>query len=275
MEIKDIFLGMDEYYPVDFKKTIIYLHHTAGGNRPDWTVQSWDKDANEDGSVRKIATSFVVGGKSTTDGDASWDGVIVRCFPESQWAFHLGVKGTNGMFDKISIGIEICNYGQLTLSKSGQFMNYVNKPVPADQVVELDKPFRGFKYYHKYTDKQLSSIRELLVFLSNKYGINLKLGLQEWINKESLIMPNGLSIIEQQKWLNQNGFVGKDGKPLAEDGSWGANSAWAVQSIGKSAFEYNPLTMNGYPGIWTHANIRLDKNDCSPQPNMIAMLKSL
>ena len=30
MEFKDIFLGPDEFYNVDFKKTIIYLHHTAG-----------------------------------------------------------------------------------------------------------------------------------------------------------------------------------------------------------------------------------------------------
>ena len=30
MNIKDIFLDLDEYFPTDFKKSIIYLHHTAG-----------------------------------------------------------------------------------------------------------------------------------------------------------------------------------------------------------------------------------------------------
>jgi hypothetical protein len=275
MNIKDIFLDSDEYFPADIKKSIIYLHHTAGSHRPDWVVQSWNKDKNEDGSTRKIAVPYVIGGKSTRDNDITWDGVVVRCFPESQWAFHLGVKGTNGLFDKISIGIEVCNYGNLTLSKTGQFMTYVNTPVPADQVVELSKPFRGFKYYHKYTDKQLDSLRTLLVSLGTKFGINLKMGLVEWIKKETLIMPNNLSIMDQQKWLNKNGFVGKNGKPLSEDGSWGENTAYAIQSIGKTAFEYNPLTMNGYPGIWTHTNIRTDKTDMSPQPNLIAMLKSL
>lgn len=275
MEIKDIFLGADEFYPVDFKKSIIYIHHTSGSHRPDWVIQGWDKDQNEDGSSKRIATSFVIGGKSTRDADNSWDGVIARCFPESQWAFHLGVKGTNGMFDKISIGIEICNYGYLTKSKTGQFMTYVNTPVPADQVVELATPFRGYKYYHKYTDKQIASLRELLVYLGNKFNINLRLGLQEWIKKEGLIMPNNLSILDQQKWLNQHGYVGKNGKPLVEDGAWGENSAFAVQSISKNAFDYNPLTMNGYPGIFTHANCRPDKSDCSPQPNLIAMLKTL
>ena len=154
-------------------------------------------------------------------------------------------------------------------------MTHVNTPVPEDQVVELAKPFRGYKFYHKYTDKQLLSLRELVVSLSVKYGINLKLGLQEWLNKESLIMPNGLSILQQQEWLNQYGFVGKDGTPLEEDGYWGENTAWAVQSVGRTAFEANPLTLNGYPGIWSHTSIRNDKSDISPQPNMIQMLKSL
>ena len=275
MNIKDIFLDSSEYFPVDFKKTIIYLHHTCGSHRPDWVVQGWDKDHNQDGSANRIATSFVIGGKSTRDGDTSWDGVIVRCFPESQWAWHLGAKNTNGMFDKISIGIEICNYGFLTRSKTGQFMTYVNTPVPDDQVVELPRPFRGYKFYHKYTDNQLNSLRQLLIFLGIKFNINLKMGLREWLLKESLILPNGLSILDQQKWLNMNGFVGKNGKPLVEDGMWGENSAYAVQSIGKSAFEFNPLTLNGYPGVWSHTSIRQDKSDISPQPNLIQMLLSL
>lgn len=275
MNIKDIRLDLDEYFPVDVKKSTIYLHHTAGSHRPDYVAQSWNRDKYADGSTKRIATAFIIGGKGR-DNDSTWDGVIVRCFPETQWAWHLGAKGTNGMFDKISIGIEICNYGQLTKSKIGQFMTYVNTPLPEDQVLELKTPFRGFKYYHKYTDSQLDSLRELLIYLGTKYGINLKMGLQEWINKENLIMPNNLSVLQQQQWLNLNGFVGKNGKRLSEDGVWGENSAFAVNSVGKTAFEYNPLTKMGYGGIWSHSNIRpTDKFDCSPQPNLISMLKSL
>ena len=168
MDIKDIFLDSDEYYSENFKKTIIYLHHTSGSYRPDYVVQAWNKDSNEDGSTRKIATSFIIGGKSTRDGDSSWDGTIVRCFPETQWAWHLGAKNTNGIFDKISIGIEMCNYGYLTKSKTGQFLTYVNTIVPEDQVVELSKPFRGYKYYHKYTNNQLISLKELLIYQALK-----------------------------------------------------------------------------------------------------------
>lgn len=275
MEIKDIFLDMDEYYPVDFKKSIIYIHHTAGGHRPDWVVNSWNKDSNANGSTRRIATSYIVGGKSTRNGDEAWDGVVVRCFPDSNWAWHLGAKGTNGMFDKTSVGIEVCNYGYLTKAKNGQFMNYVNSVVPEDQVAELDKPFRGFKFYHKYTDRQLESLRSLIIQISNKYNIPVHLGLVENLKRESLIIPNNLSILNQQKWLNDNGYVGKNGKPLSEDGRWGANTAFAVQLVGASAFEFNPATLMGHPGIWSHSNIRDSKSDCSPQLNLISMLLSL
>jgi len=249
----------------------VFVHNS----RPDWVVGMWDKDSNSSGSIRHIATSFIIGGRSTRNGDETWDGVTVRCFPESKWAWHLGVKGTKGKFDKISIGIEICNYGSLTKGRDGSYYNYVNSIVPETEVVKLPNQFRGFEYYHKYTDNQIESVRKLLFYLSNKFNINLRMGLREWIEKESLVMPTGISIIEQQKWLNRYGFVGKNGKSLGEDGVWGNNTTWAVQSIGKSAFEYNPLTLNGYPGIWSHGNVRSDKFDVSPQPNLIAMLKSL
>ena len=270
MEFKDIFLNSDQYYNDEFKKTTIYIHHTAGSYRPDYVVSGWNSD-----DIGRIATAFVIGGMSTTNGDATWDGVVVRDFPETKWAYHLEAKGTNGLFDKISIAIEICNYGPLVLSNTGQYMNYVHKPVPPEQVVQLDKPFRGYTYYHKYTDKQLESLGELLNYLSSTYEINLKSGLQEWISKEDLVMPSGLSPLQQQQWLNQNGFVGSNGKPLVEDGDLGANSQWALSSVGKTAFEYNPLTMTGYPGVWCHSNIRTDKFDICPQSNMISLLQSL
>ena len=71
------------------------------------------------------------------------------------------------------------------------------------------------------------------------------------------------------------GFIGKDGLPLDEDGVWGENTAYAVQSIGKNAFEFNPLTLTGYPGIWSHSSIRSGKVDISPQPSIYQMIKSL
>ena len=81
--------------------------------------------------------------------------------------------------DKISIGIEICNWGQLTL-KDGKFYNYVNREVPADEVCELATPYKGYKYYHNYTDAQIQSTKELLLLWKEKYNIPLTYNEDIW-----------------------------------------------------------------------------------------------
>jgi hypothetical protein len=75
--------------------------------------------------------------------------------------------------DKMTIGIEICNWGPLKL-KDGKYYNYVNREVPLDQVCTLDKPYKGYTYYHAYTDAQIESVRQLLVYWNKIYGISLK-----------------------------------------------------------------------------------------------------
>jgi N-acetyl-anhydromuramyl-L-alanine amidase AmpD len=46
-------------------------------------------------------------------------------------------------------------------------------------------------------------------------------------------------------------------------------------SFDTSWFEYNPEVRKNLPGIWTHTNVRTDKHDCFPQPELIQMLNSL
>lgn len=72
-----------------------------------------------------------------------------------------------------SVGIEICNWGQLVV-KNGKFITYAGTSVPESQVVEYDQPYRGFRFYHRYTDAQLANTRELLRYLGEKYQIPLE-----------------------------------------------------------------------------------------------------
>ncbi len=47
-------------------------------------------------------------------------------------------------------------------------------------------------------------------------------------------------------------------------------------TLGVPAFEFNNDEYNGkIKGMWTHTNIRKDKFDLFPQPNLIDMLLSL
>jgi N-acetyl-anhydromuramyl-L-alanine amidase AmpD len=143
-------------------KRQIYLHHTAGG--PD--AVSVAKFFNQ--KVGKVATAFIIGA----------NGTIVQCYSSKNWAYHLGLKQevfeemgvTYRGLDRLSVGIEICNYGQLT-KKNGYFYNYVGGKVDYTQVTELPTKYKGYIYWQKYTDAQIESTRQLLVYLCNQYNI--------------------------------------------------------------------------------------------------------
>jgi N-acetyl-anhydromuramyl-L-alanine amidase AmpD len=138
------------------------LHHTAGNGNAVGVSKYWDTTKD------RVATAFVIGSMGT----------IVQCFSSREWAYHLGLK--NAPFsnmglpykalDKNSVGIEVCNWGMLK-EKNGKFYNYVGGLVDDSEVTELDKPFKGYTYWHKYTDKQIESLRQLVVYLCETYDI--------------------------------------------------------------------------------------------------------
>jgi len=196
--IYDYLLSDDEYVKQETRKETIYLHHTGGGSRPDWTINGWESDYTVDKNGNKIkirvATQYVIGRKSSSTGDETWDGVILRAFDDKYWAYHLGISGSKNVeLNSKSIGIEICNYGQLTLGKDGRFYNYVNKPVMESEVVELEKPFRGYKYFERYTDKQIESLRKLILYLKNKWDIKIEKNIydESWFEYNNKWLTNG------------------------------------------------------------------------------------
>jgi hypothetical protein len=94
--------------------------------------------------------------------------------------------------DRSSIGIEICNYGPLT-QKGGKYYNYVGGEIKKDDVIELDKPYKGYKYWQNYTDAQIESVKELLMHWSTKYGIDLTYNEDIWeVSKRALKGEEGV-----------------------------------------------------------------------------------
>lgn len=171
----DQILEKGEYYDEIYEKLTIYLHHTAGGHRPDWVIHAWDTDDTIDATGKKtprsVATAYVIGGRSTRDrNDTSFDGKIFRAFDDKYWAHHLGATYPNNrILNKQSVAVEICNYGPLTKGSDGKYYTYVNSPVPEDMVVKLDKPFKGYIYYHAYTDKQIEATKQFILAMKAKY----------------------------------------------------------------------------------------------------------
>lgn len=203
--IYDCLLTDEEYNKVEVRKETIYLHHTAGGSRPDWSIGAWEKDYLKDKKGNpvldkngnmiplKVGTQYVIGRKSSSTGDTLWDGKILRAFDDRYWAYHLGITTKNDELNSKSIGIEICNYGPLTIGKDGKFYNYVNKPIMESEVVELETPFRGYKYWERYTDSQIESTRKLILYLQNRWGIEIEKGIynEKWFDYDTKWFTNG------------------------------------------------------------------------------------
>lgn len=116
-------LPPDQFVPEDSTKRQIFLHHTASGPSPYGVLDYWRATPD------KIATAFIIGGAVSKG--AKWkDGDIVQCFGSNRWAWHLGLtakhlmagapgQSNNVNMNKFSIGIEICNWGQLTKTDKG------------------------------------------------------------------------------------------------------------------------------------------------------------
>ena len=201
IQIKEHFLDKSQYLVGSGKKDWIFLHHTAGWDNPFQTIDGWNKDTRG-----KIATEFVLGGQNIKKDLHEYDGVIAQAFPKGNYGWHLGTG--NSLMHRNSVGIEICSFGQVVKG-----LNYVNIPVPENQIVKLAKPFRGYQYWHKYSDKQITSLKELILFISNRDSIDAKKGLVELIKLKGVDAFDVLSIPMCQKqvgmWTHTNVLRGK------------------------------------------------------------------
>ena len=107
-----------------------------------------------------------------------------------------------------SVGIEICSFGQVVKGK-----NYVNLPVPEEQTVKLTKAFRGFQHWHRYSDKQLVSLKALILFIANRDAIDPRKGLVELIKEKGAdafdVMNVAMCTNKHGMWTHTNVLKGK------------------------------------------------------------------
>jgi N-acetyl-anhydromuramyl-L-alanine amidase AmpD len=178
LDIKMVSFPDNQYLHTDYEKVQIYLHHTAGNSDGGRVFSHWAK------TETRVATCVCISGKGANSGD----GKIIQGFSSRDWAYHLGLKSSTfksrgipyKSLDKISIGIEICNFGYLKKDDDGNFRTYVDSIIPKEDVIELKKPYRGYKYWHNYTDAQIESVRKLLLYWNDRYGIPLDYNEDVW-----------------------------------------------------------------------------------------------
>ena len=150
-------------------KQRIVLHFTAGnlsGGINTLTTQNF-----------RVSVPFVI----------ARDGTIYQLFPSKDWSGHIGAgignAGTGNAQDKVTIAIEIINYGYL-VERGANLETIYSRPkenpgridlycplTQTEAYQKLNQPFRDQQYYASYTQKQYESLIVLLRFLTKKYNI--------------------------------------------------------------------------------------------------------
>lgn len=177
-----IYAGMshDQYYTEHQRKDIIVLHHNADNENPYKQRDHFQEHKN------RIGTSYIIGGEGIHDG------LILQIFEHpSQWAYHLNIWGNFNVYEgrkeenkkhetrmaKRTIGVELCNYGYLSYKNGEYWFMSKGKKVKAispENVIDYgEKGYRGKRYYHKYTNKQIETLKDFILKASKYYGINI------------------------------------------------------------------------------------------------------
>lgn len=181
----------NQYHKSVAPKKQIVLHHTVSGDGVNGDISTWEDDP------AVVATCMIV-----DRGGTPW-----QLFNSKYWAHHLGLKSSNNMIlNRDSIGIEIDNWGQLVLGDGttkqfgtyndgtpkmvytvpGKFYTYYGTSV---NVVTQHYP-NGFMenyYYEKYTNAQIQTVGELLLYWHNSYGISLKYNEDMWDKSQNAL----------------------------------------------------------------------------------------
>ncbi|HEX9936942.1 MAG TPA: N-acetylmuramoyl-L-alanine amidase [Longimicrobium sp.] len=146
------------YYAEAVAKQRIAVHFTAGYLKGDMAALT-KKDNH-------VSTPFVIGR----------DGTIYQLFSSKYWSYHLGkgAQGGNEAMSKSSVAIELSNVAYLR-EKDGNLVDPYGAlyctPADKDAYVSLDKAYRGYTKFATFTDKQYTSLTNLLRYLTATYKI--------------------------------------------------------------------------------------------------------
>ena len=163
----------EQYVPRVTEKNQIVLHHTVSPNNSvKGDIATWVN------SKVRVATCMIIGG----------DGTPYQLFSSKFWAWHLGIKGSTfkkqgvpyQLLDDNAIGIEIDSAGGLKKRADGEWYDVYGYKLNKSDVIEYPDGFRGWKGFQKYTEEQIKTLRELLVFWHERYNIPLDYNEDMW-----------------------------------------------------------------------------------------------
>lgn len=149
-----------EFFPQAQEKSGICLHHTVGGTAAS-SVHHWRTDDAH------VGTAYMIGR----------DGTIFEIFDPEAWAWQFGLRGWGNdrvPFEKRFIGIEIASEGGLT-EHDGELYCFdrvsPRTTFDRDDAFDHGTPYRGYRYFARYTDAQIDAVGQLVNHLCDTFSI--------------------------------------------------------------------------------------------------------
>ena len=165
MNITPYPLKRSQWFPNVTPKKYIVWHGTGGRTRntpvsgnpgkATTSIDGWNLDA------RRVGAPYVV----------DRDGTIYQTFDDACWIYHLGLKGTNGQYDKASVAIEFAN--ELALDLDGDRLHAfgMNTPETVYRGLHFTSDWRGERYFAELDEQQVDAGIELTLDLCRRHGI--------------------------------------------------------------------------------------------------------
>lgn len=166
MNIKNYPLKAGQWMAEVTKKRYVVWHGTQGRTR----------DTPSNGKPGRATTTIDTWNSDTTRVATAWlvdrDGTIYKAFDDRQWAYHLGVPGPMGKYDKQSVGIEIAN--ELGLDRIGNKFYAFDKVTPNTEYKGkyFMRNWRGHEYFASLDEAQVDACIELTLDICERHSID-------------------------------------------------------------------------------------------------------
>ena len=158
-------LKQNQWIPEVTTKRYVVWHGTAGrtshtpvSGKPGNATTSIDGwNLNED----RVGAPYLV----------DRDGTIYKTFEDMDWIYHLGIRGTNGRYDRMSVAIEFANELALFQERDRFYAFGMNTPNTVYDGPILATPWRGRFYYAQLDEAQVDAGIELTLDICRRHDI--------------------------------------------------------------------------------------------------------
>lgn len=202
--IKQINFPKEHYFQQIYPKNQIVIHHTVSGPGVHGDINTWLS------TTSRIATCIII----------DHNGIANQLYLSKYWAHHIGLKqayikargftdweSRNLLLNRESIAVELDNWGGLILgdgttkqfgdryvqTQPGKYYAAYGNIVENIDIIHYPNGYRGYYYYEKYSDKQIKTLGELILYWHKFYKIPINYNKNMWeTNNDAISSKKGI-----------------------------------------------------------------------------------